>query len=234
MARRKTAVTGTTTDGLIRRIKSRLGLSARTPVSAVSLAEVRQRVARLSAVKRRALGYRSAKALAKEHATRDETVRVFLAKVIAAALPDSLPWLAELLKPRPGAALAEVQFSLFCFLDIAASDSRPAAADVLGLVETYLLNISRESAHAAWMAGDLLGDHWPLRASLPVLTAAVSKGRFAAGRLGGIHGLSHALARASKREQWAIVDVLKQVALTDRSSRVRSYALSVLGDMRGT
>src|SRR5882724_10365657 len=117
MARREAAVTGTTIYGLIRRFKSRLGLSARTPVSAVSLAEVRHRVARLSAVKRRALAYRSAKALAKAHVTRDETIRVFLAKVMAAALPDSFPWLAELLKPRPGAALAEVQFSLFCFLD---------------------------------------------------------------------------------------------------------------------
>jgi hypothetical protein len=52
--------------------------------------------------------------------------------------------------------------------------------------------------------------------------------------MAAIHGLSHALDRGTKRDQWVIVDVLKRVASKDRSYKVRSYAESTLGPLRGT
>lgn len=218
----------------LQRLRAKFGLSSETPIDTFSVADLRRRVALLSVGRRRALSHICAQALGQPKILRDEVTRVFLAKVMAVLLPYSLPWLPGLLQPRPEAALAEVQFSLFCFLDAAAGDRHRGSRELLHLLEQYLLTIARDSAHAAWMAGDLLGDHWPLQESLGVLISAASNARHSAGRLAAIHGLSHALERGNKQQQWAIVDVLKRVASKDRSSRVRSYASSVLGIMRGT
>jgi hypothetical protein len=83
------------------------------------------------------------------------------------------------------------------------------------------------------MAGDMLGDHWPIEEALPILKRAAARARYAAGREGAIHGLSHALERAPKALQWSIVGTLKNVTQKDRSYRVRQYAAMVLGDLRG-
>jgi hypothetical protein len=83
------------------------------------------------------------------------------------------------------------------------------------------------------MAGDLLGDHWPLNESLPVLQRLATDARFVAGREGALHGLAHALDRAEKAQQWQIVATLKLVAEKDRSAKVRRYASSIIGDLRG-
>ena len=104
---------------------------------------------------------------------------------------------------------------------------------VLALVEAYLMSTNSAVASAAWMAGDLLGDHWDLRQSLPILTRLATQARYVAGRDAAIHGLSRALARARKASQWAIVQVLKDVSRHDRSRRVRSHARGIVGHLRG-
>jgi hypothetical protein len=187
----------------------------------------------LSSPKRRLLSLRCAQGLSDPRITQEEAIRVFLAKLISALVPDSVEWLSDLLDPNPKASLAEVQFSLFCFLDVVKHDGVSERRAVLHLVEQYLMTISKGSADAAWMAGDLLGDHLPLEESLGVLISAASHGRHAAGRLASIHGLSHALPRATKRQQWAIVEALRQVVLKDRSAKVKHYASSVLAELRG-
>jgi hypothetical protein len=104
---------------------------------------------------------------------------------------------------------------------------------VLRLVEEYLCHVQRDTARAAWMAGDLLGEHWPLDQSLPSLRATAMKARYRAGREAALHGLSHALGRAAKRDQWSILETLKHVAAFDRSRKVRNYATSIMEDLRG-
>jgi hypothetical protein len=66
---------------------------------------------------------------------------------------------------------------------------------------------------------------------LPPRTARLAK--YAAGREGALHGLAHAIDRASKREQWTIVELLKTVARADHNPRVRRHAAGVLGPLRG-
>lgn len=170
-----------------------------------------------------------------ELAGKVEEVRVVYAKVLVALLPSSERLLSELLAASKVGVFAEIQFSLFCFLDAALTVpvAHTSRAHLLQLLEQYLMAVRSSRAHAAWMAGDLLGDHWPISDSLPILKRAAKHGRFVAGREAAIHGLSHALNRTSKRSQWEIVQVLKDTCSEDRSSRVRGYADDVLGDLRG-
>jgi len=166
---------------------------------------------------------------------RSKDGRVGYAKSIVALLPWSEAALTRLLATTVGEHLAHVQFALFCFLDdtLALPRARASHGKVLEALERFLKEVRSPRAHSAWMAGDLLGDHWPLHDSLPILLRIASLGRFVAGREGALHGLSHALARASKRQQWEIVNVLKQVRDGDRSKHVQKYADLLLGEMRG-
>lgn len=82
------------------------------------------------------------------------------------------------------------------------------------------------------MAGDLLGDHWPLDEALPALTLLVKKARHPAGRRAAVHGLSHAIERATKHEQWKIVETLRGAADADESGAVRRAANAALNSVR--
>jgi hypothetical protein len=159
---------------------------------------------------------------------------MLLAKVIVALLPESFPQLQDLLTPD-GNGVAEAQFSLFVFLDDAPRllNRREQRDRVLSLVGQYLLKVRHDAARAPWMAGDLLGDHWPFEESTPVLIHAARHGRFVAGREGALHGVSHALQRVPQRLQWELVSILKSVAEKDRSVKLRRYAQEILGDLRG-
>jgi hypothetical protein len=164
----------------------------------------------------------------------DEPLRVALAKIAVAILPDSLPLIAAILKRSPASQLGEMQFSLFVFLsDAPGFLSQRHMPAIQRLIERYLLSVRSRAAQAAWMAGDLLGDHWPLPQSLPFLLRAAKLAKHGAGREGALHGLAHAIDRGSKRQQWVIVERLKTIAGTDRSPAVRRYAEQILGPLRG-
>jgi hypothetical protein len=226
-------VTTRTTAERLEALRQTLGLLGQPHPETVSVADLRRRLVGISVSQRKAMADTCVQLIEGSRVSRDEATRVFLAKLLVSLLPHALPQFAQLLQVKPRAPLAEVQFSIFCFLDGGAA--RPKGNRVvLRLIEHYLMSVSRDVAQAAWMAGDLLGDHWDLKESLPVLTAVVLKAHHPAGRMAAIHGLSHALDRGTKRDQWAIVDVLKRVASKDRSYKVRSYAESTLGPLRGT
>lgn len=202
---------------------------------AMTVKQIAAGMVRLRSVDRERIAAYCSRTLREPELQADESLRALLAKVIVAALPESLLEIEALLQAEPTGSLAEVQFSLFSFLD-EVPDSWHASGEserVLELVSRYLLNVRKDVAQAAWMAGDLLGDHWPIKASLAVLEQAALNGRFVAGREGALHGLSHALERAPKRSQWSIVETLKAVVAKDRSARVRKYAQLILEDLRG-
>lgn len=164
-----------------------------------------------------------------------EDSRVAIARSLVALLPASLGTIAEVLKSRGDAGAYELHFSLFCFL----SDHPQVQADqrlrhqLLHHIERYLESVRAATGEAAWMAGDLLGDHWPLEEALPVLLSLARSARYVAGREGALHGLAHALARATKQGQWEIMAGLKAVAAGDRSEAVRSYATQIMSTLRG-
>jgi hypothetical protein len=157
--------------------------------------------------------------------------RVGAVKTLVALLPSSEEAIRALLIPNQDAAVAEIQFTLFCFLDRLPelAGGRALASDVPRLVEEYLLKIRSRAALAPWMASDLLGDHWKVSEALPVLSHVATQGRFVAGRAGALHGLEMLIPRCGLRRNGRIKQILREVAHNDPSPSVRNLANMILG-----
>jgi len=139
----------------------------------------------------------------------DEGLRVTVAKLLVALIPRSLTILTQSLDKKRGRAIYEVHFTLFCYLDEVQHQKylRPWRRDILRLVSRYLKGATSNKAMAAWMAGDLLGDHWTLSESLPLLIRIAKSARHVSGRRAAIHGLEQAFtkSRGGRRARIALV-----------------------------
>jgi len=157
---------------------------------------------------------------------RPKSTRIPLVKLLVAGLPGSAEVVENRLLSGRGRQANEIRFTLLCFLD--QLDDWQFANGVGGFVarviERFLLEVRSNAAHAAWMAGDLLGDHWAQETAVPILMRLATTARFAAGRSGAIHGLSQALSGAPAGRAADIAAVLRKVARSDRSARVRASA----------
>lgn len=162
-----------------------------------------------------------------------EKTRVAVAKVVVSCVPTSQTLVSQLLAKRTTDQDYEMHFSLFCFLDQVRNIpwAEEFASQVPTLVESYLMHIATDRAEAAWMAGDLLGDHWPSNEGIPPLVRIAENGRHVAGRQGAIHGLEQAMKNLGddprRRE---IVSLLVELASNDPEPRIRQYASLVLPD----
>lgn len=196
--------------------------------------ELRGRLSTAGAVARRRLAAGIVELAEDVSALRDETLRIFLGRLLAALVPDSLNAVRTTLRRPTNDITGEMQFSLLvAFTELPSLLTEQDRAAVLTEVHEFLLHARDDSVHAPWMAGDLLGDHWPLEESLPKLLHLACHAEHRVGREGAIHGLSHALTRATKRQQWSIIAGLKEVLQNDDEDAVRSYAESVMGSARG-
>ena len=167
---------------------------------------------------------------------KDEHSRVFLARVLVALVPQSLDAITTFIEiMEPAELQCELQFSLFVALsDLPALVPDPETLDrITRIVEEYLFSVRTDSAQAAWMAGDLLGDHWPVDRAFPALVRVARLAEFDGARRSAIHGLSHMLASAPKRRQWEVVTVLRDIAEHDSNERIRTSAESAIGSQRG-
>lgn len=170
--------------------------------------------------------------LSKPEIRKLEVDRVSLVKALVALVPDSFPEIKTLVRDSASTGISEVHFTLFCFLDDIQYVPGGSAIldDVLQLLSEYLLWVRSETGHAPWMAGDLLGDHWSLHTSIPVLCQAARCARYVAGRIGAVHGISHALQRADRGQKKTLMKLLGEISVSDRSARVRSNAESTLNE----
>ena len=169
-------------------------------------------------------------------AVKNEQPRVLMARMLVALIPGSLSLIESYLHTtNVSKETAEMQFSIFVALsELPALPIDPQLlSNVTEIVREYLLRIDTHVSQAAWMAGDLLGDHWPLSLALPVLLDASKAADHVAGREGAIHGLSHALSRTSKPDQWRIIQALKDIAASDRNESVRRSAEMAMSSLRG-
>lgn len=150
----------------------------------------------------------------------DEDIRIGAVQVLLASLPKSLGAIEALLRDFSRPLAYEVHFSLFCFLY---PDSIPTnlTPTVLASVESYLRSVPKETAHAAFIAGHVLGDHWETPEAIEILTRCATKARFSAGRKGAIHGLAEAFDELSAKEKRRILPILKRIATHDKSKQVR-------------
>jgi len=210
----------------LQRLAKVLGIDAYTS----SFLDIASQVETLHDNKRKTLVSLCEDALSDRRGRSQEQVRVAAVKVLVALFPITWKNIASWLKRDSERSLYEVHFSLFCFLDQVPQLKGASGFEfrVPELVENYLKEVKAESAHAAWMAGDLLGDHWEAETALSVLSKTSQRAQFAAGRLGAIHGLSHLLSRLKSPKRIATLQLLRLISENDRSKKVRDSAKLVL------
>jgi hypothetical protein len=173
------------------------------------------------------------KILSDEKAPLNEVNRVACVKILISLLPLSMPTLERLLKKRKGKEAYEIHFTIFCFLDrvICLHVNNRTSSLILDAVSEYLHNVSSETASAAWMAGDLLGDHWKSKETFDILLSAAQNGRYVAGRLAAIYGLEQRIKGTTPNSHLRkrALQILHEVSSSDRSCRVRVSACYVVG-----
>lgn len=161
----------------------------------------------------------------------DEDTRIMVIKVAIALLPDTLSVIRDCITRSTSKVDYECQFTLFCFLD----EVQPLPLDasivdgILIEIRDYLMNVSTNTAHAAWMAGDLLGHHWMTTKAVPNLLDVLQTARFVAGRLAALHGLKMMMTECNEEIRDRIGVCLRNVVETDRSEIVRIMAERLLG-----
>jgi hypothetical protein len=172
------------------------------------------------------------KILSDKKLSADGVRRIASVKILVGLFPLSLRVLERLLNARSGQQAYEVHFTIFCFLDTLTVLAVPDGDKrrILEAVSEYLHSVSSETAHAAWMAGDLLGAHWQSSETLDILVSAMQTARYVAGRLGALKGLEECLRETthSSRVGRRVLQVLQEVSHTDRSHRVRAYVSHAL------
>ena len=150
-------------------------------------------------------------------------VRNGAVRLIVTLLPTTFPALEELLSDFSSSLWYEVQFTAFCALDrndLTGTDQRR----VLALVERYLMNVRSESGHAAWKAGDLLGDEWNAPETVQLLERLIFSAKHVAGRKAALHGLEHAIKKAMPADRERLFSLIRTAASADRSAELRKSA----------
>lgn len=195
----------------------------------LSVPELRRYLERVGAVRRSAMVAQAKQVLKDRSLVAREDVRIAAVKTLVADLGRNLEFVRSLLKVCASHDSYEVQFTLFCWLD--REDLPPDQRlknQVLSVVVEYLLGVERETAHAAWMAGDLLGDHWRTQAAHNALQRIALQASHPAGRKGAIHGLEESCRWVSPSRRVGVVRLLTRISHSDPRSSVRDYANSVL------
>jgi hypothetical protein len=171
----------------------------------------------------------------KIESSQAEEIRVFVTRVLVAGAPMSGIVIEEVLARRKSKRDFENLFSMFCVLEHLCDMPRTGTLckRVLVMVEDFLTSARSNTAHAAWMAGDLLGHHWPEKDGISILEQIAVQGRYAAGRDAAVSGLGKAMRRKeiSAKDKDGFRSLLEQAMKNDRSKHVRlaaQIALSLL------
>lgn len=188
---------------------------------------IADQIARLNDGKQKDLLALCREALATPSLRDHEGVRVAAVKVLVALLPDSFDEVRSWLTEKRSKNFGEIRFSLFCYLDEAQASrmNKSERAQVLALIGNYLEKTKTDAGESAWMAGDLLGDHWDLSESLPLLMRAAARAQYPAGRIAAFHGLELAFMRLNGQEdRRRIQHLLERISKTNPERRVRRAA----------
>jgi hypothetical protein len=146
-----------------------------------------------------------------------------------ALLPRTFPVVEKLLSDSSMPLWYEVHLTIFSALD--RSDlSEASQKRVLALVEQYLVNAKSEAGFAAWKAGDILGDEWYSPETVVILSRVLSSARYVAGRNAALHGIQHAMNKATALEKERLLSLVRKAASEDPSAEVRNYATYTLTD----
>ena len=194
----------------------------------VSPQVIRRQCRHLSAHDRQNLLERCLRLLQRKNVSRAENqdIRLALIRILVASVPESLPLIRTLLTRPANRETGEVHFSLFATLGW---EGRPITLSkyLLSDIEEYLFRAAVPTAQAAWMAAELLGAHWPNKSTFPVLFRVARQAPYVSGRDAAVDGLTQAfrLGSCPVSDRRAVRKVLRQVAVSDRSTKVRRKAL---------
>jgi hypothetical protein len=172
--------------------------------------------------------------LANEGLCRNEADRVQTASLVVDKLPRTARDIQLLLLGTPHRLSREVQYSILNCLDYSTISPQNIKL-LLPAVAELLNNVSSETAYVWMKLGCLLGDGW-LRAAdakmrheiIHTILNAVRSARFVSGRKGALHGIEHALNIVSLHQGKKLLEVVREVARTDRSVSVRRSAYFIL------
>jgi hypothetical protein len=163
----------------------------------------------------------------KSAAKRLERNRIAGARLLVVCLPHSMSVIQKWLSVSSGEKWAsEIQFSLLCFLSdsqflgITSSQKR----NIFTAIAKFLLSVRTDHARAAWMAGDLLGDHWDGPEALKALLQALRQARYTAGRRAALHGLERRLQRSGAKDRAVIIKALALASERNKNRGVRNLA----------
>jgi hypothetical protein len=206
-------------------------------VNDVDFREVLAFVARQSEERQRELLTLCKRALYNAEYRKAENLRIAAVRLLVALAPRSAECIEGLFRNMEGEDIYEVHFTLLCYLEwlplIAGAEE--LADNVPGMLAKYLADIEVDTADAAWMAGDLLGEYWELGESLDVLLAAAEFARHPAGQEGALYGLRHALGRLGDRERIdEVMETLRRIAGEDEDPEIRSRAASLVHEYIAT
>jgi hypothetical protein len=165
--------------------------------------------------------------LLERDAKKLERNRIAAARLLTASLPDSLPVIQKWLGIDSGTGRHEVQFSLLCFLSDAQllELTNSQERKIFQLIANFLLSVRTNLGKAAWMAGDLLGDHWKGPGALVALVEALHHARFAAGRRAALHGLERRFCSSGPKDRQVILATLASAAEVDKNPTIRHLAI---------
>lgn len=193
------------------------------------VSSVKTSLGRVSLTYKKRLLRATAKVLLQEDSPIDEDDIRDHAILLIAGIPDSWKFIERVLQSEN----YEAHFSFFCFFnEVEEVDYRHR---LLFLVEGYLTQVRHELACAAWMAGDLLGDHWAERdEAVETLLRVLIKARFRAGKYGALHGIEMALRRKDFPSSLcsSVKETLKTASKSGRSMEVRRRARSLLSNLK--
>ncbi len=175
-------------------------------------------------------------ALSGKESSRTRLARIAAVRAIVALLPLSLGAIADLLNRRLTKDHYEVHRTLFVYLSWTQEmpDASSLTKEVLRLVEDYLMAVPRETARAAWMAADMLGEHWDGEEAMPLLIRTAQGARYRVGRELSIMGLDNILDKlpAEGDAHKNILKTLRKISRSDRSASVRADAKDILKTWR--
>lgn len=156
----------------------------------MSIPPIRRLLGRCSGSRRRRYTALAARILRTDKDCRNVHNRIAAVRVLVGGLPQTINVISRLVRDRSRPLSYEIHFTLFCYLDrLDLPADRRLRARVLQLVKEYLMTASSNRAHATWMAGDLLGDHWEAREAVVVLREVLTCSKHHAAREAAIHGL---------------------------------------------
>jgi hypothetical protein len=161
--------------------------------------------------------------LRSKHLKKNEALRNGAARLVVALLPKTFAALEELLSDQSSPLWYEVHFIIFSALDredLSTEDQKR----VLGLIRKYLTDVSSKAGYAAWKAGDLLGDEWRDSETVGMLEELLFSAKHVAGRKSALHGIEHAINKATPSEREHLFSLIRKAASTDQSAELRKTA----------